>query len=46
MDLWQYVALEPETWEVCVAADILNPDEDFISCSLWNALMNFKVMIH
>lgn len=46
MDLWQYVALVPETWGVSLSANILNPDEDFISYSLWNGLMNFEVMIH
>lgn len=46
MDLWQYVALIPETWGVSLSANVVNPDEDFISCSLWNGLMNFEVVIH
>lgn len=46
MDLWQRVALVPETWGVSLSANILSPDEDFIIYSLWNGLMNFEVVIH
>lgn len=43
MDLWQDVTLVPETWGVSLSANILNPDEDFISASLWNGIMNFEM---
>lgn len=31
---------------VSLSANILNPDEDFTSYSLWNGLMNFEVVTH
>lgn len=43
MDLWQDVTLVPETWGISLSANILNPDEDFISTSLWNGIMNFEM---
>lgn len=46
MALWQYIALVPETWGVSLSANILYPDEHFISYSLWNGLMNFELVIH
>lgn len=31
---------------VSLSANILTPDEDFTSYSLWNGLMNFEVVTH